>query len=252
MARTGCPFCSLYCTKLRFVQYSEQKGQPVRATGNGSDGYGHLSYNLPLDWKWIPDQPISLPPDQRAGILTQPAWLVAKSDNFDNHVIRRGLWIRTRLLGGTVPDLPITVDAQLPENETMTLRERMHVTREEYCWQCHSRMNPLGEAFEMFDHFGRWRTKELGRPVDSSGSIQRGIELMRRLAQSPRVRQVFVRHAFRFWMGRNETETDAATLQRADEAYVAGNGSMKALIVSLVTSDSILFRRTPTTQTLTP
>ena len=203
---------------------------------------------------------------ENSGSLISRQWngLVAKSDNFDNHAIRRGLWIRTRLLGGTVPDLPITVDAQLPEDESMTLRERMHVTQAEYCWKCHQLMNPLGEAFEMFDHFGRWRTRELGSPVDSSGSIDRSgdsktdgevrdaVELVHRLAENSRVRQVFVRHAFRFWMGRNETEVDAATLQRADEDYVTSGGSMKALIVSLLTSDSFLFRKSSTAEILTP
>lgn len=234
----------LLTTNLSFVQYGEGKDGPVRT---GASGHGaHLHYNLPPDWKWIPDQPIELPGNQRAGILTQPAWLVAKSGNFDNDAILRGHWVRTRLLGGTIPDLPITVDAQLPEDETKTLRERMEVTREDYCWKCHSRMNPLGEAFEMFDHFGRWRTRELGKPVVTTGAIDKqevsdAIEMIHQLAGSEHVRQVFVRHAFRYFMGRNETLDDAASLRRADAAYVKSGGSMKQLIASLLTSDSFLF-----------
>ena len=247
----------LLTTQKSFVQYDiDGKGQPKKGSqGRSGDGRCHLSYNLPLDWKWIPKQPITLPGKLRAGILTQPSWLVAKSGNFDNHAIRRGLWIRTKMLGGTIPDLPITVDAQLPNDDTLTLREKMQVTREQYCWKCHSKMNPLGLAFEQYDHFGRWRTKELGKPVDSSGWIDRSgessldskvpdpIELVHKLADSQRVRQVFVRHAFRYWMGRNETLDDAATLRRADKAYVESGGSMKTMIVSLLTSDSFLFRK---------
>lgn len=246
----------LLTTQESFVEYDLRNGKPVRGHGGRSgDGRSYLSYNLPLDWKWTPKQPITLPGKQRAGIVTQPAWLVAKSDNFDNHPIRRGLWIRNKLLGGTIPDLPITVDAQLPTDPTQTLRQRMQVTRETYCWQCHSKMNPLGLSFEMYDHFGRWRTKELAKPVLSEGSIDRSgdasldgqvdnaVELVHRLADSERVRQVFVRHAFRYWMGRNETLADAATLRRADRAYVESGGSMKALITSLLTSDSFLYRK---------
>jgi mono/diheme cytochrome c family protein len=244
----------LLTTRKSFVQYGlDRDGNPNNM--GEADRRNYLSYSLPLDWKWIIEQPVELPTNQRAGILTQPAWLVAKSDNFDNHAIRRGLWIRTKLLGGTVPDLPITVDAQLPNDETLTLRERMKVTREQYCWKCHERMNPLGLAFEQYDHFGRWRTKEQGKPVDSSGAIgltgidtldanvSDPIELVHKLANSERVRQVFIRHAFRYWMGRNETVLDAATLRRADKDYVASGGSMKALITSLLTSDSFLYRR---------
>ena len=220
----------------------------------GGKHKNHLAYGLPPDWKQTrKDEAVELPADQRAGILTQPAWLVAHSGNFDNDPIRRGKWVRERLLGGTVPDLPITVNAQVPEDPAKTLRERLTVTREAECWKCHQRMNPLGMPFERYDHFGRWRTQELGRPVDTSGSIdasgvsaldgpvEQPVEMMRRLAGSERVRQVFVRHAFRYWMGRNETLDDAATLQAADRAYVESAGSMKALIAALLASDSFLF-----------
>ena len=245
----------LLTTNKSFVQYGidSKTKKPTRARARNLGA--HLAYSLPPDWKWVPDQPVALPGSQRAGILTQPAWLVAKSGNFDNDAIRRGLWVRGNLLGGIIPDLPITVDAQLPNDETLTLREKMKVTEEAYCWKCHQNTNPVGLPFEMFDHFGRWRTKELGKPVDTTGAITNSgvkgldaevpdaVAMLRKLADSPRVRQVFVRHAFRYFMGRNETLRDASTLRRADQAYVQNGGSMKQLIVSLLTSDSFLYRK---------
>jgi hypothetical protein len=253
----------LLTTRKSFVQYGiDRDGRPIN-TG-GADRRNHLSYNLPLDWKWVAEQPIELPEGQRAGVLTQPAWLVAKSDNFDNHAIRRGLWIRTKLLGGTVPDLPITVDAQLSNDPKLTLRQKMAVTQEEYCWKCHRRMNRLGLAFELYDHFGRWRTRELGQPINTSGAVAESgdpvldatvsnpIELVHRLAGSKRVRQVFIRHVFRYWMGRNETQADAATLRRAETDYLDSGGSMKRLITSLLTSDSFLYRRVESREIKTP
>lgn len=244
----------LLTTNLSFVQFErDREGKPVR--GVARSGGAHLAYHLPPDWKWIPDQPIALPADQRAGVLTQPSWLVAKSGNFDNDAIRRGLWVRTKLLGDTIPDIPITVDAQLPEDPEKTLRERMEVTRDDYCWRCHEKMNPLGESFEMFDHFGRWRTRELKRPVDSTGvvsganddglngPVKNSLEMIKRLAGSTHVRQVFLRHLFRFFMGRNETINDAATLREMDQAYLKSGGSMKEALVSLLTSDSFLYRK---------
>ena len=237
----------------------------------------HLSYNLPPDWKFDPDQPIELPGKQRAGILTQPSWLVANSDNFENHIIHRGKWVRERLLGGTIPDLPITVDAQLPDEPHESLRHRMRVTREAECWRCHARMNPLGNAFESFDHFGRWRAYETvldrkataanvdskgnpkgditkrigfdsGGKVDGSGDpnldgeVDGAIAMIHRLAASDRPRQIWIRHAFRYFMGRNETLDDAATLQQADRAYLDSGGSFQSLVVSLLSSESFLMR----------
>jgi len=245
----------LLTTNKSFVQYGidSKTKKPTRAQARNLGA--HLAYSLPPDWKWVPEQPIALPGSQRAGILTQPAWLVAKSGNFDNDAIQRGLWVRGKLLGGIIPDLPITVDAQLPNDETLTLREKMKVTEEAYCWKCHQNTNPVGLPFEMFDHFGRWRTKELGKPVDTTGAITNSgvqgldakvsdaVAMLHRLADSPRVRQVFVRHAFRYFMGRNETLHDASTLRRADQVYVKSGGSMKSLIISLLTSDSFLYRK---------
>ena len=129
-----------------------------------------LAYNLPPDWKPTP-KPFKFPEDQRMGVLTHPAWLVAHSGNFDNDPILRGRWIKYKLLGGNVPDIPITVDAKLPEDENMTLRERMHVTRAEECYKCHSKMNPLGLPFEQYDHYGRFRFLELNKPVDVTSKI---------------------------------------------------------------------------------
>ena len=195
------------------------------------------------------------PEGQRLGILTHPSWLVSHSDAMDNHAIHRGKWIRERLLGGGIPDVPITVDAMLPDEPHNTLRERMRVTKETYCWTCHQKMDPLGLPFEMYNHAGIYRTTELNKPVDTSGEIRdsgdpeldgkvaNAIEMIQKLAESERAEQVFVRHAFRFWMGRNETLNDAPVLQEAHRAYKESGGSMNALITSLITSDAFLYRK---------
>ncbi len=197
----------------------------------------------------------TLPVDQRRGILTHPSWLVSHSDAMDNHAIHRGRWIRERLLGGAVPDVPITVDAMLPDEPETTLRHRMRVTRADECWRCHQQMDPLGLPFEMFNHIGLYRQVELEQSVDTSGEIissgdpnldgpvTNAIQMIDRLAASERVEQVFVRHAFRYWMGRNETVNDAPVLQAAWRAYRDNDGSMKALLTSLLTSDAFLFRK---------
>lgn len=197
----------------------------------------------------------TLPADQRLGILTHPSWLVSQSDAMDNHAIHRGKWIRERLLGDAVPDVPITVDAMLPDEPNTTLRHRMRVTREAECWRCHQKMDPLGLPFEMYNHIGLYRTTEQGESVDTTGEIvlsgdpdldgpvQDPLEMIRKLAASERVEQVFVRHAFRYWMGRNETMNDAPVLQEAWKAYHESGGSMNALIASLITSDAFLYRK---------
>lgn len=227
---------------------------PKKAKAEAPQPYYSYHYNYQSD-QWVPINLVEFPAEQRSGILTQPSWLIAYSTNFENHAIERGKWVREKLLGGFLPDVPITVEAQLPEDPHRTLRERMKVTRQAFCWQCHQQMDPLGLTFEMFDGLGHFRTQELGKPVDASGEIiasgdpqldgkvTNALELLRKLSESERVQQVFVRHAFRFWMGRNETLSDAPTLQAAHRAYKDSDGSMKALITALLTSDAFLFRQ---------
>ncbi len=227
--------------------------------------------------EWPSPQPAMLPKDTRLGILMQPSWLVAFSTNFENDPVRRGRWIRERLLGGTVPDLPIGVVAQVPDDPHRTFRDRLTVTRAAACWKCHQRMDELGLPFENFDHYGRFRSSETVTDVEATaknvdkkgkslgrltrevelkatgeitdsgdpkldGTVRDPREMIRKLADSERVRQVFIRHVFRYFLGRNESLSDSKTLQEADRAYVESGGSFKALVVSLLTSDSFLYR----------
>ena len=196
-----------------------------------------------------------VPPHQRCGILTQPSWLIAHSGNFDNDPVRRGKWIREKLLAGVVMDIPINVDAQIPDDEHRTLRERFSVVHSAECWRCHKKMNPLGMPFEAFNHVGRWRDTELEKPVNTTGAISLTSEsdmhgdvgnvreMMEKLAKSDLVRQSFIRHVFRFWMGRNEMLSDSKTLIAMDKAYLESGGSFNELLVSLLTSDSFLYRK---------
>jgi len=227
----------------------------AEVTLSGPDLYARVSRRSFGNGSMKPERILATVPEgERLGILTHPSWLVSHSDAMDNHAIRRGRWIRERLLGGGIPDVPITVDAMLPDEPKNTLRERMRVTRETYCWTCHKKMDPLGLPFEMYNHAGLYRQFELDKPVDTTGEIidsgdpeldgevANAIELIEKLAESERTEQVFVRHAFRFWMGRNETLNDAPVLQEAYQAYKQSGGSMNALLVSLLTSDAFLYR----------
>ncbi|MEZ5301998.1 MAG: DUF1588 domain-containing protein [Verrucomicrobiales bacterium] len=226
-------------------------------------------------WDYPAEQPFKIA--NRMGILTHPAWLIAHSTNFHSDPIRRGLWIREKLLAGRVPDVPITVDARVPEDPHKTFRQRVEeVTAANECWKCHQHMNPLGLPFEIYDDFGRYRTEESLEHPDNlisagngkstfdlyktapvvatgaldgtgdprlDGEVDGALDLIARLAKSARVRQSIIRHAFRFYMGRNEMLSDSQTLIDADRAYVESGGSFEAVILSLLSSDSFLYRK---------
>ena len=240
-----------------------------------------MFYGIPLDnWDYQTQQPGKVA--NRKGILTHPAWLVAFAKNTETDPIHRGKWVREKLLAGTVPDTPISVDAVIPENHGKTLRDRLSgATEATYCWKCHESMNPLGYAFESYDDFGRFRTEETLEypsklvskkpdkgdlltdtrdiyktlPVNSKGylkgtgdssldgEVKDALDLTERLAKSRRVRQSIIRFAFRYFMGRNEFLSDSKTLMDAEQAYIGSGGSFDAVIVSLLTSDSFIYRK---------
>ncbi|MEC7566424.1 MAG: DUF1588 domain-containing protein [Planctomycetota bacterium] len=258
-------------------------GNVLGRTGQQMRGEQVASY-WNLDWKtW--DYPVNQPAviPNRKGLLTHPAWLIAHSQNLETDPIHRGKWIREKLLAGTIPDVPITVDAVIPPDHHKTLRQRMEIrTGETYCWRCHQQMDPLGFTFEIFDDFGRYRTEEklehpanvvkeairgetneFGAslpiyktlPVDPGGEligtgddkldgeVDDAFDLIERLSKSDRVRQSVIRHAFRYFLGRNESLSDSKTLIDADKAYLGSNGSFDEVIVSLLTSDSFIYRK---------
>ena len=258
-------------------------GNVLGRTGQQMRGEQVASY-WNIDWKtwdYPPSQPAVVP--NRKGMLTHPAWLIAHAQNLETDPIHRGKWVREKLLAGTIPDVPITVDAVIPPDHHKTLRQRMEIrTGDSYCWRCHQKMDPLGFPFENFDDFGRFRTKEnlehpdnlleeakRGKtnefgaslpvyktlPVDArgllegtgdpalDGAVADAFDLIERLARSDRVRQSIIRHAFRFFLGRNETLSDSRALMDAEKAYLDHNGSFDEVIVSLLTSDSFIYRK---------
>lgn len=280
----------LFKLSMESITARMDKGQKDAPPFDFYRGYGYdimIAYNvakfydIPLDnWNWSAIQPASVP--NRSGILTHPAWLVANAKNTETDPIHRGKWVREKLLAGTVPEVPISVDAVIPEDHNRTLRDRLAgATETKYCWKCHEHMNPLGYIFEAYDDFGRFRVNESLEypdqlikknpdkgtllsdtrdvyktlPVNATGylkgtgdekldgEVKDAIDLADRLAKSTRVRQSLIRHAFRYFMGRNEYLSDSKTLIDAEKAYIDSNGSFDAVIVSLLTSDSFIYRK---------
>jgi hypothetical protein len=210
----------------------------------------------------------TFPAEERAGMLTHPGWLIAHSRNqhTEPHPVHRGKWVYENMLCNALPQLPITVDAKLPDLPSVGVTERLRSATGPdaeggYCWSCHKSMDPLGIPFEEYTHYGRYRTEEqtadgtmvavapaatlvnTGDPVLDGQQVAGATELVELLATSERVEGCFVRNVFRYFMRRNETYADACTLTQMREAYRDSDGSFQEMLVALVTSDAFLYRR---------
>ena len=280
----------LFKLSMESITARLDKGQKEAAPFDLYRGYGYdfmvgynvsKFYDIPMDnWDYQTTQPAKVA--NRKGLLTHPAWLIAHAKNTETDPVHRGKWVREKLLAGTIPDVPISVDAVIPEDHNRILRDRLaSATETTSCWKCHEQMNPLGYTFETYDDFGRFRSEEsLEYPdklirksqdkgtllsdtrdiyktlrVNSAGhlkgtgdpsldgDVKDAVDLAGRLAKSRRVRQSIIRYAFRYFMGRNEFLSDSKTLIDAEQAYAESGGSFDAVIVSLLTSDSFIYRK---------
>lgn len=219
--------------------------------------------------QFIADAPgarwVTLPADERAGVLTHPAWLGSHGGNFedDPSAVHRGKWVRENLLCGYVPPLSsVRVMAQVgPHAADKNARVRLEeATSGQQCQGCHALMNPLGLPFETFNHAGYLRVRDRapdagwqppsgasvlsGMPDPSlNGPVRDAVELSEKLAESPYVKRCFVRQTFRYFMGRPENRTDACTLAQMEQAYDASQGSFTTMVTALIKSDTWKTRR---------
>jgi hypothetical protein len=247
----------------------EDTAEFVREALKQSQGADLLDTLLMADWGFVQNataesnsyegptsqlpELVSLNSDKRVGILTQPSWLVAFSQLDHNDAIRRGKFIRESLLCGVIPPIDINAVPPLVLSEDKTMRESLgeHVS-DSSCAGCHSLMDPLGLPFAGFDHLGRERDMEAGRPVDTTGELTGtgdqdgpfdGVSaLMSKLTASDTVRQCFVAHVYEYFRGVPLFDADGCALTEAHEALMDANGDLVAAISAFFSSDEFLIR----------
>ena len=201
------------------------------------------------------DGTVALDSSQRAGVLTQGAFLAAHSHANQTSPVHRGLAVRKNLLCTDLPDPPMNVDNTPPEPDpNATTRQRFEQHRADpRCIGCHALLDPIGVGFEGYDAVGRYRTAENGLPLDTvgelvdagaaSGPFNGAVELAQRLSNSAEVRDCVKKQWFRFSLGRLEGADDACTLQALAQDFEASDFNVKSLLLALVTSDAFRYRK---------
>lgn len=200
-----------------------------------------------------PEEPVSLDPDERAGILTRAAFLAVQAHPNQTSPVRRGVVVLRNIMCVDLPNPPANVNNATPELDAdATTRERFAAhTTSGACAGCHSLIDPIGFAFEHYDAVGSYRTTENGVHIDASGELTQAdgksvafddaIALSKALSESPDVRQCLVRQWFRYALGRYETDADKCSLARVDDAFAASGYRLRELMLALVTSDSFRY-----------
>jgi hypothetical protein len=198
--------------------------------------------------------PVELDASRRAGILTLPAFLGSRAHTDASSPVLRGVAIMRQLLCLEPPPVPDVVPPLPPvdQAEVKTTRERYdRHTSVAFCAGCHAAFEPMGNAFEHYDAIGHYRDEENGEPIDSSGAlvgttssdgpVADAVELVSRLSESPDVQTCFVRHAYRFALGRLDTQAESCAIDAFAQSF-RGGLDVRKLMLALATSPTTFAR----------
>ncbi|HEY2019282.1 MAG TPA: DUF1592 domain-containing protein [Bryobacteraceae bacterium] len=189
---------------------------------------------------------VELPDAVRGGVLTQASVLTVSSYATRTSPVLRGKWILENLLNSPIPppppDVPALDEAKIGKSGSMRTQMEEH-RNNPVCASCHSKMDPLGFAFENFDAIGRWRTEDGKFPIDASGTLPDG-----RAFKGPGELKTILRHdraAFTecvteklliFALGRGLERYDRPVVKQIAERVAAKDYRFSALVLEIVNS----------------
>ncbi len=206
-------------------------------------------------------QRVSLKPDDhRGGLLTQGSVLGLTSDGTRHRPVHRGVWVLDAIIGRPAPPPPANVPAlstPAPDARKTTVREKLEQHRADpNCNACHTKIDPLGIAFDNYDAIGRWRTVETMKDgtgadpkLDASGTLGDGrsfkdaADLKKLLlSDTDKFAAAVTEKLATYALRRGMTFTDREELKAVVEASKPGGHKLASLIESLITSELFLKR----------
>jgi hypothetical protein len=187
----------------------------------------------------------------RSGLLTHPYLLANLSYPATSSPIHRGVFVTRSLLGRALRPPPQAVAPLAPElHSALTTRERVTLqTRPAACLSCHGMINALGFGLEGFDAVGRFRTEENGRPVDSTGALERrdgtfavfdgalGLALL--LAESDEVAEAFASQLFHYLIKQPIRAYGPRALGNLHRGFAEDHYDIRRLIVRAVVTSAL-------------
>jgi hypothetical protein len=199
---------------------------------------------------------VALADHRRGGVLTQASVLTLTSNPNRTSPVKRGQWVLQQILGTPPPPPPPDVpklDETSHAADAASLRERMELHRAKAeCASCHRQMDPLGFALENYDAVGRWRVKDAGFPIDSSGELVGGrkfadIRELKRLlsaAYERKFARCLVENLLTYALGRGLEARDYCTVEEIRKRLVAGDHRIHEILFGIVESQAFQYRGT--------
>jgi Protein of unknown function (DUF1592)/Protein of unknown function (DUF1588)/Protein of unknown function (DUF1585)/Protein of unknown function (DUF1595)/Protein of unknown function (DUF1587) len=199
---------------------------------------------------------VSLPEEQRAGILTRSAFLAGLSHRGGNSPPIRGNGVALRLLCQAPSSPPPGADLSMPQaapgdgpKTTRTLFEER--TSPATCMQCHQSLNGIGFGFEHYNAAGGYQTSDQGLPINTQGvilgtervqSFDGAIQLSKILSESTAVHHCATERWLRYAFGRDLAKEEAQVLEKLALEFYKNGGDVKALLLEIAVSPSFRLR----------
>ncbi len=184
---------------------------------------------------------VELDPTQRAGLLTQPAFLAGHGHPLNPSPVKRGNFVLQNLLCinvGSPPPIAEAMGSPKPMPGMTNRQVYEELTKAEQCNICHQTINPVGFAFEHYDTMGRFRELDQGLPVDSSGSIAKlmyadATEFMAQLVTDDLAQDCFTRKWLTYSLGGTQLLPDMTT--EVADAFASAEFNLRELQVAIAT-----------------
>lgn len=195
---------------------------------------------------------VTLDPAQRSGLLTRAGFLAWKGTKFEPDLILRGVFIARKILCTPLGDPPDEAMGAMLGGEKTNRQRVESLTGVGTCGaSCHGvYINPAGAAFEHYDAFGQYRSTDNGEPVDAAASypfasgaqsFTDAITFSDVAAASEDAHMCYGRSWIEFAQGRDKTAEDQFMIDEL-EALSLGGGSIRDVVLSIVTSDGFMTR----------
>ena len=198
---------------------------------------------------------VDLPEEsERGGILRHGGVLTVTSYPTRTSPVLRGDWVLETMLGTPTPPPPPDIPAiEDVVSESLPMRERLAQHRADpACASCHRLMDPIGFAMENFDAIGRWRDREAGRSLDTTGGSPSGETFtgVNGLEQSLLARPELFAHAFAeklltYATGRGVHHEDGAHLRQIVRKAETKEFRFSAIVTAVVESSPFSMRIAP-------
>ena len=195
---------------------------------------------------------VQLQGTERGGLLTHASILTMTSPTTRTSPVKRGAWVLEKILGTPPPPPPPNVPELDPKEVTATnLRERLQQHRANAaCASCHSKVDPLGFAFENYDAIGAFRMKDGNQDIDASGTLPDGRKFSGMgdlkkslLADKERFARNVTEKLLTYALGRGVEYYDKRAIDRIVSEVAKDDFKFSRMVIATVQSDPFRLRR---------